>query len=245
MKKVVINSVLLSSLLFSALAFGDASFAEKVAERQIDAQITFEENNETVPPVDPLEPPEVVDPEGPNPPGTPGPLSIDFASPLKFGKQKITSIDKTYHAAAQKLTDKDGVQQERPNYVQVTDNRGTLKGWTLSVKQDGQFKTETGNELKGAKVTFMNAQAASDSESKDPSTLLTELDLTSDGNGALTNVFSAKNDEGAGTWIYRFGDENTQDSSIKLDVPGKTTKLKDTPYKATITWALSDIPGNS
>ena len=35
------------------------------------------------------------------------------------------------------------------NYVQVTDNRGTEAGWSLKVKQEGQFKSTSGKELTG------------------------------------------------------------------------------------------------
>ena len=40
--------------------------------------------------------------------------------------------------------------KEGPNYVQVTDNRGTEAGWSLKVKQEGQFKSTSGKELTGA-----------------------------------------------------------------------------------------------
>ena len=44
--------------------------------------------------------------------------------------------------------------KEGPNYVQVTDNRGTEAGWSLKVKQEGQFKSTSGKELTGAAITF-------------------------------------------------------------------------------------------
>lgn len=250
MKKITITTVLLGSILISGTALGSIASADEVASRNTTAQIIFEQSDEITPPVDPTDPTDPVDPVDPtdptNPvePGTPGPLSLDYASSLNFGTQKITSVDKTYYAAAQKVKDKDGNEVERPNYAQISDNRGTLDGWALSVKQDGQFKTADGKELTGAKITFMNAQIASISESTEPSTVLTGFDLTADGTGAVSNVMAAGKDEGAGTWVYRFGDESNQDQSIKLDVPGKTTKVKDAPYKTTIVWSLSDIPGN-
>ncbi|WP_256869283.1 WxL domain-containing protein, partial [Enterococcus thailandicus] len=52
-------------------------------------------------PTDPVDPTDPTDPEGPNP-GTNGPLSIDYASSLDFGVQKITSKDQIYFAASQK-----------------------------------------------------------------------------------------------------------------------------------------------
>ncbi len=43
---------------------------------------------------------------------------------------------------------KDG--SKKPTYVQVTDKRGTLAGWKLTLSQPEQFKTATGEELVGA-----------------------------------------------------------------------------------------------
>lgn len=250
MKKTLFSTFLLGSLLYSGVFLVPTAFAEDVANRNTDAQIIFEENNDPVDPVDPIDPVDPVtpidpiDPTTPVDPGTSGPLSLDYASSLNFGKQKITSSDKTYFAASQKIKDKDGNVTEKPNYVQLTDNRGTLAGWGLSVKQEGQFKTDSGKTLTGAKITFMNGQKESISESVAPSTVTTEFDLTADGTGAKSNVFAAKKDEGAGTWIYRFGDESNHATSIKLDVPGKTTKVKDSAYKTKIVWTLSDVPSN-
>lgn len=250
MKKTFISSVLLGSILLCNISLSSVVSAEEVAKRNTDAQIIFKENNDLVDVVDPIDPSapvnpiDPIDPSAPVEPGTPGPLSLDFASSLNFGTQKISSMDKTYFAAAQKLKNQAGEETEKPNYVQLTDNRGTLAGWTLSVKQDGQFKTTDGKVLTGAKITFMNAQQASVSDSTEPSTLVEEFDLTADGTGAVNNVFAAKKNEGAGTRIYRFGDDSSKNSSIKLDVPGKTTKLKDAPYKTKIVWTLSDIPGS-
>ena len=48
---------------------------------------------------------------------------------------------------------KDG-NKEVPNFVQVTDNRGTNAGWKLSVTQNDQFKTADGKELTGATLTL-------------------------------------------------------------------------------------------
>ena len=43
---------------------------------------------------------------------------------------------------------------QKPTYVQVTDKRGTLAGWKLTLSQPEQFKTATGEELVGAQLTF-------------------------------------------------------------------------------------------
>lgn len=49
--------------------------------------------------------------------------------------------------------------------------------------------------------------------------------------------------EGMGTWIYRFGDENTADKSGALEVPKDATPDADS-YSTTLLWKLSSVPGN-
>ncbi|MEB5953235.1 WxL domain-containing protein, partial [Enterococcus innesii] len=67
--------------------------------------ITFEADPNPTNPVDPTDPEKPVDPvdptdpDGPNP-GTNGPLSIDYASSLDFGVNKISNKNEVYYARA-------------------------------------------------------------------------------------------------------------------------------------------------
>lgn len=182
-------------------------------------------------PVDPVDP---TDPNGPKP-GTPGPLSIDYASSLNFGKPSITSTNQTYYANAQEF----GKREPGPNYVQVSDTRGTDAGWSLQLKQDGQFKSQTGKELTGAKITFNNAQVNTASASPKPSNVKNSFSLTPEG---AENIMSAKVGEGNGTYVLAFGDNATAGQSIELYVPGATTKYAE-KYSTSLTWTLTDTPG--
>ncbi|CAD5896741.1 Cell surface protein [Carnobacterium maltaromaticum] len=244
-----IKLAVIGTIVMGTMVVGGNAFAADVGTRNTDAQVIFEESTDIVDPVDPLAPSKPVIPKDPINPGTPvkpgtsGPLSLDYASSLNFGKQKITSIDQTYFAAPQTVTDKDGKNSRTtPLYAQVTDNRGTVAGWSLSVKQNSQFKAGT-DELTGAKIEFLNGQVATDSISTVPSIVKPSFDLTADGNGAATNIIGAKKNEGAGTFVYRFGDDTTKAKGVSLSVPGKTIKKKDVAYKTTLTWTLSDVPG--
>lgn len=237
-------------LITSSVMVGGNVFAAEAGTRNTNAQIMFEENTDPVSPVDPTNPIDPVDPVDPIDPGTPvdpgtnGPLSLDYASSLNFGKQKIVSINKEYFAKAQTVKDKDGMnEREVPLYAQVTDNRGTLKGWSLSVKQNGQFKAGE-KILTGAKIDFLNGEISTVSDSPVPSIVKESFDLTGDGNGVATNIMSAKDSEGAGTFVYRFGNDTTKEKSVRISVPGKTTKVKDVAYKTSLTWILNDVPGN-
>lgn len=197
-------------------------------------------------PTDPIQPIDPTDPEGPNP-GTNGPLSIDFASSLDFGVQKITSEDQVYYAAAQKYQSLDeegkptGIIKEGPNFVQVTDNRGTESGWTLKVNQDGQFTSASGKELTGAEITFKNGHVVTISESGKPAGQET---MTLNPDGTQQNVMVASAGNGAGTYLLDWGtDAETGAKSIELNVPGATTKYAE-KYSTKLVWTLTDVPGN-
>jgi len=258
--KLAAGIALFSSILMAGgTVFADDNYPK---ERNTNAQVQFTEDETVTPPTDPskpggedeggngdVDPVDPTKPTEPTEPGTSGPLSLDYASALDFGEQKISVKDQTYYAKPQLFRDKDGnIDKENPapNYAQITDKRGGEKGWSLSVKQNGQFTSETeGKELTGAEITFNNGQTASASSSDAPSTVKESFSLSPDGNGNAEQVMAASEGEGWGTWIYRFGDKDKDniDKSIELNVPGSTQKDADT-YKTSLTWSLSDVPGN-
>lgn len=200
-------------------------------------------------PVDPIDP---TDPLGPNP-GTPGPLSIDFASSLDFGVNKISSKDEIYYANPQ-LYSEEG--KTSANYVQVTDNRGSSAGWTLQVRQDEQFANATAkySELKGAQITINNSETVSNAIGVTKPTVPTAVVLIP---GSAVTVMSAAENAGDGTWISLFGktelkaevqaDGSSKDveknTSVQLAVPGSTPKSA-VEYRSTLTWILSDVISN-
>ena len=237
-KQSIVSVLLLSSMVLSSattLAASPGASEGSPAERDTAGQVVFEENNEPTTPVDPI------DPDVPVEPGTDGPLSLDYASAFNFGKQKIISKDKVYYAATQEVII-DGVHSQKPLYAQVTDGRGSLAGWSLSVKQNGQFKTDDGQELVGAKIKFINGQKETVMESDAPSTVTTDVELVADGS-ASSLLMQAEEGQAAGTWIYRLGDLDTMGESVQLHVPGKSTKLKE-KYTTELTWSLSTLPGS-
>lgn len=237
-----------ATTMLTGLVLGGSTtaFAANGGKYETNTIIEFEGATDIVtPPVDPtnpgnpdpVDPVDPTDPNGPKP-GTPGPLSIDYASSLDFGKQKITSTKQVYKAKAQKF----GGRGDGPNYVQVSDTRGTEAGWSLQVKQDGQFKSTTGKVLTGAEITFKNAQVNTASASPKPSISKNTFSLKPEGNGVAENIMTAKAGEGSGTYVLAFGDDNTGANSIELEVPGATTKYAE-KYSTTLTWTLTDVPG--
>lgn len=248
MKKLT-NGLISISLLSGAFVGVQAVEAAEGAKPGVPAtypgtgQVTFIENTESVVPVDPIDPSipvlpiDPIDPEKPIAPGTSGPLSLDYASSFNFGTQMITSRDKTYTANPQVVVI-DGVSSKKPLYVQVTDNRGTLEGWTLEVMQGGQFKTANNKELNGAEIVLTDGQHATVSETIAP-TVVSDIVLSP--TGAKSSLMSATQGQGSGTHIFRMGDLATMAEAVKLNVPGKTEKVKET-YSTTLTWVLSTLP---
>ncbi|MGY3778617.1 WxL domain-containing protein [Isobaculum melis] len=262
MKKFKIMT--LSALLLSAVVLGNSTntFAaeETPKTRNTDAVTNFTANEEKTEPTDPTDPGKPIkpvdptDPDKPIEPGTDGPLSLDYASALDFGSNKISTKDEVYKAKAQKLEDGRFV----PNFAQVSDTRGTLKGWTLGVKQNGQFVSTSGKVLTGAEIKFSNGTLASISESTAPGTVKAAFSLTPDGTGVVDKIVEAADGQGGGTWSYLFGDvagitEALNDDgskagysvtdSITLSVPGTTDKLAES-YSTSLTWTLSSLPAN-
>jgi len=250
MKKVTLyTTAVLASLIVTGIA--TTASADEVATYDAYGAIKYTPSTNVTDPIDPLNPTQPVTPENPDPtipvvPGTPGPLSIDFASSFDFGTQEITSEDMVYSAAAQKYKDATGNATTGPNYVQVTDNRGTLAGWSLTVKMGDFASTDSasagkpGATLDGAKVYLTNATIAS--ASKTPADKVKTI-TTLDPNVQSDIVMGATDGNGAGTNLVDFGNDSTKDSSVKLEIPGASTKLASS-YKATITWSLSDTPAN-
>lgn len=258
-----------SALALTALAStGVSAFAETGSldysrEYKSNAIVEFLPDNGPTSPVDPEnpDPNNPVDPWDPttedhNPnPGTDGPLSLDYASSLDFGKNKITNKDEVYYANPQYLWNADRTDFDpstaKPNYVQVSDKRGTNGGWSLTVKQEGQFKNENtqNKELTGAEIAF--TQSTPDSKIDGViAPKATDFILTPN---EVSPVMTAAKGAGAGTWVDRFGTvENVEidgeqvqkNKAITLSVPGKTAKDA-VKYETKLTWTLTDVPGNT
>lgn len=189
-------------------------------------------------PTKPVVPVDPTNPVGP-PAGTGGSLSLDFSSSIQFGNQAISTKDETYYAHAQEYTDFDGVKKKGPNYVQVTDVRGTGSGWKLGVKQSGQFQTSESQKLNGAELIFTQGGMISNLSNAYAPVASSGFSLPLD---AEINVITADTDKGFGTWLYRFGtNEATGGQAIQLKVPGKTVKYAK-KYQTTVTWTLKDVP---
>ncbi len=239
MKKTII---LTSAAILLGIAVHSAVPVD-AKEYNTDATITFEAgDDEITPPVDPEnpDPSKPVDPVDPPGPGTGGALSIDYGSRFKFGTQKISTADKTYYAAPDEM--KNG--SKKPTYVQITDKRGTLDGWKLSLSQPEQFKTAGGEELAGAQLSFTKGEMASLVDAQyESGTVSSEMTLTPGESNVL--AINAEQGKGIGTWVYRFGSNvEANKEAVQLFVPGKSVKLAQ-QYTTKLVWSLENTPNNN
>ncbi|MGJ0741221.1 WxL domain-containing protein [Enterococcus casseliflavus] len=192
-------------------------------------------------PVDPLDPDTQVNPE--NPPEIDeeqGFVSLDFVSQFQFGTVGIRSETTTYDALPQKLLHPaDPNDNLRPNYVQVSDRRRENSGWTLRATLRTPFESDEGHQLNGARILLNNIDVATTRENvSDPPTFKPQATLTV---GQAEVIAQANANEGRGTWVQRFGDRETMDQSVKLEVPVSAAPQA-TRYTATILWELSFVP---
>lgn len=263
--KILLSTMVLGAIAASPLTTFAAEDGEHGGVYNSNGVIEFTPSQDPTDPVDPTDPTDPVqpidptDPEKPVEPGTNGPLSIDFASSLDFGKQKITSEDKVYQASAQpyQKLGEDGKPTGDilygPDYVQVTDNRGTEAGWSLTVAQEKQFTGTANHELTGAAITLKGANIQTASESAKPTPNASDLTLVP---GEVSPVMSAQAGQGAGTYLNDWGTKDdlsvvqedgkdvTKTNNIQLAVPGATTKYAE-KYSTKLVWTLTDVPGNS
>lgn len=169
-----------------------------------------------------------------------------------------------YEVKAQTFNDMATV---RPNYIQVTDLRGSMAGWNVTVKQETMFENViTHTPLKGAILSFDKQWVNFGSASKDAKKPTVKKDaIKIDEIGASYPIATADKGTGAGTWVINFGStgkvnhrenslepietssqENSKavkgftNSAIQLFVPGNTKK-EPGKYKTVITWTISEL----
>lgn len=195
-----------------------------VASATNTAKIIFEEDNTIVGPVDPNNPYQPIIPEYPGQP-TGGLLSIDFVSNLNFGKATVDRVGRTYYARpmAATIPGADGEKGRPavfPNFAQVTDRRQNENGWTLSVKQDMQFRWvgapanvidedwgRPGDFLAGARISFSHGHTTTGHNQPDdqiPSYANGE-EMTLEPGALSRPVLHANPGQGNGTWHYAVG----------------------------------------
>ena len=240
-KGVFAFSVILT-LLIPVTGLTQAS-AEQAGDYQTKANIRFEENTGQGPEVLDPEKPVIEEPVKPTDPdvkpGTNGPLSIDYVSNFHFGTQTISGNGATYYADLPEIKTSEGELKKVSNYVQVTDDRANGRGWTLSVKQEGQFKAGD-NVLDGAELSLANLNLTSPYSKQAPQGFDVVLDPTGK---SASIVLMADERKGMGTWLGSFGKNDKEGTrSIALTVPAEQIITIEDEYKTKLRWILADTP---
>ncbi|MGM0889237.1 MAG: WxL domain-containing protein [Bacillota bacterium] len=235
--------LLLAGLVTVGTVFGTASAFAAEQDYNSIGKIEFEKQDSSPGPINPTDPEEEInidDEPAPNP-GTGGDLSIDYASHFNFGKYKISGNKEEYFAALKSGTNASGGEVTVPNYVQVSDNRGTNMGWTLSVKQDNQFVGADMTELAGAYISIYDVAVNGKNEVQyAPAPASDKIEIRPD--GATHEIMSAEGGKGMGTWVGLFAEDKegtNAGSAVSVTVPGETAKSEQ-EYITTLTWVLTD-----
>lgn len=207
-------------------------------QMKTEGDVGFRKNTDITPPVDPLNPDKPLEPFKPP---TAGPLSLNYVSDIQFGSYDLADSETIFYASLDTIKYADSSKQrfKRPNFVELTDNRGLNTGWRLTVKQNGQLKNADGAELNGAKLAFNNTSIVSlDEITATPTGFTKDAVLLNDNQNVL--VMAAKNGTGMGSWSVNFGQDDTEgERSISLTVPKDSVKEKG-HYTTSLTWTLSD-----
>lgn len=260
MKKVVGSLLMTSTILLGALTpiVGHAADGEN-RSGTTNATATFTANTTNpVDPVDPTDPTKPLDPkpgDGDNGANSGAGLSLIYApGKLDFGSHEIDVINNQSYKA---LTGSDGstVTMGSTSKVglQVSDQRGTNAGWTLSVAAadgtDGNLST-----LKGATVSLpAGTVISSGSEASNGSTggngavgQAVELDLGSQASTSAGASFTGTTSGNVMTATDKSGAGITSDlldpAAVKLNVVANTAAA--TTYKGVLNWTLTSSADN-
>ncbi|MGG5342046.1 hypothetical protein IGI58_002010 [Enterococcus sp. AZ020] len=241
---------LISSLALSALVLGIATPA-LADEATSNATVTFVEDEGPTDPGNPGEPDPDPDPGEPDPEpggggGENGPLRIDYVSHMQFGEQKISGSTKAYHPLLAKWNYEEG-SVYIPQFIQITDNRGTNDGWDLQVERT-EFHTADDDILAGAELKITNGEVVNMGDAPSSATPATVNKTVTIPVGSAAKVMAAKEDQGMATWSYSFGEPkdrneastNPKDENqdVTLSVPGTSKKIANAEYSSELTWTL-------
>lgn len=206
---------------------GTVASAATLNSLSSDAQVEVLEGS-----TEPIPPKFGVDPEDPNDGGTgnTGLLKIDKVPNFSFGQVVASGLYQAEYA-----------RNTNP-YIQISDLRGTLSGWTLSAKASDFVSKRTATDTKKyvlSGATLNLNKGVIEGHASDfggpPESYKVAL------NKEYQKVMVAKADNGQGIWATRWQSSEARNNQIELSVlPGTAEPGRD--YEATIYWNLTDVP---
>ena len=172
------------------------------------------------------------DPEDPTNHGTnsSGLLKIDRVPNFSFGKVVRSGLYQEEYAI-----------NSNP-YIQISDLRGSLGGWTLYAKisnfvSEPITKDQKRYLLSGASLTLKQGtiQEYNSEYAAPPESYSVSL------NKEQQKIMAADKNAGQGIWAARWKSDQAVNKNITLDILPNTAKAG-RDYTATITWKLADVP---
>ena len=203
-------------------------------------------------PMSPL-PEEIQKPNRTSSQGTGSSLSIDYVSEFVFKMYREDGEKVFYYAQPQYLRDEHGQSTITPNFIQVTDQRGTAEGWTLKLQKTIRFYDGNKQALQATDILLYNPVVVGYQPANQPRA----PSLLGQGEDSVV-IAQAEQGSGTGTTTIRWGNHlvemelyskkgevNTPllNRDVQLLVPIRTNRQNHT-YQATLTWILSEIPRN-
>lgn len=232
---MTLNKKAMVSLIAASYLFAGTSYLAVGNDLTSEADVRFKANTKPISPVDPGEGEEIEQ----NRPPTEGPLSINYASNLEFGKQKQALREQVFYAQEDQITVVSTKETKAvPNFVQITDLRGTASGWRLSVKQNGPLKKQNGAKLTGSSLVI----SADSVESmygftNKPTGVKQNQFLLED--GQAHEILNAEPGTGVSTWNIYLGKSGDFSSGVRLIVPHEGVPEVGR-YTTSLTWVLTD-----
>lgn len=230
-----LNERAVISIVIASCFFLGTSYVAAGNDLTTEANLLFRANNKPINPVDPGEGEEIE----PNRPPTEGPLSINYASNLEFGKQKKGRTEQVFYAQADQITVASTKETKAvPTFVQITDLRGTASGWRLSVKQNGPLQKQNGAKLTGSSLVISaeSVESMYGSTNK-PRGLKQNQFLLED--GQAQEILNAEPGTGVSTWNIYLGKNGEFSSGVRLIVPHEGVPEVGR-YTTSLTWVLTD-----
>lgn len=146
-----------------------------------------------------------------------------------------------------KLTGESNEYTNIPNFVQITDNRGTANGWNLTVSRtefSGKDAAGVTQTLAGSELT-LNQQHIYGPNGV-PAPTATAGKTVKIGADTEKLMVAAKG-AGTGTWSLNFGDANqdgtlVDKTGVNLVIPASAQPKANVEYTSELTWTLTDGP---
>lgn len=183
-----------------------------------------------------------------------GPLSLDLLPDFDFATNKLTTqaewiVGTDLQVSEWLYTDVHGfpgVSWSAPTY-QITDERGTLAGWQLYIRQEDEFESPSGHQLHGT-ILHLPFQTINrfNKGSYDPPTPDLATTYQRQLFAGSGNMLVAKAEPGTGwgvssiEFLSGYIGSGMERDDVKLFIPAGPKEV-DVQYKTTLIWSLMEL----